>query len=174
MSEYKDFLELAENRYSVRKYSAKPIEQEKLDKILRAGQVSPTAANRQPQRIFVLKSEESLQKARSVTKYCFDAPLVLLICYDKEASWKAYDGHDSGYVDAAIVITQMMLEAFDEGIGSCWVRGYDKNDLIKALEIPDYLEPVALLPLGYPAEDSSPLHGRHNSRLPLDETVKYI
>ncbi|WP_295620793.1 nitroreductase family protein [uncultured Methanobrevibacter sp.] len=108
-----DFLQLAEERYSVRHFSSKEIESEKLDKILRAAQIAPTAANFQPQRIFVLKSDEVLEKAKSVTPYCFNAPVVLLICYDKDVSWKAVDGHDSGIVDASIATTQMMLEAWD-------------------------------------------------------------
>ena len=147
-----DFLQLAEERYSVRHYSQKEIESEKLDKILRAAQVAPTAANYQPQRIFVLKSEEALEKAKTVTPYCFNAPVVLLICYDKDVSWKAVDGHDSGVVDASIAITQMMLEAWDLGIGSVWVRGYDKRVLDEVFDLPSNLESVALLPIGYPSE----------------------
>ena len=168
------FLELAESRYSVRKYSTQPVEQEKLDRILRAGQVAPTAANAQPQRVFVLRSEEALEKVRHITPFHFNAPLVLLVCYDKRRSWKARDGHDSGHVDSAIVITQMMLEAFDEGTGSCWVRGFDKNAVIDAFGLPEHLEPVAMLPLGYPTEDSQPWPGAHDSRLALEETVTYL
>ena len=171
---FSNFLELAESRYSVRKYDARPIEQEKLDRILRAGQVAPTAANAQPQRILVLKSEEALSRVRAVTHFHFGAPMVLLICYDRRASWKARDGHDSGPVDAAIVVTHMMLEAFDEGIGSCWVRGFDKNQVAAAFELPEYMEPVAMLPIGYPAADSHPWPGGHDSRLPLSETVAYL
>ncbi len=174
MSDFANFMELAEKRYSVRKYSDREIEQEKLDRILHAGLVAPTAANRVPQRVFVLKSDEAMQKARTVTRYCFNAPMALLICYDVQKSWKAADGHDSGHVDAAIAITQMMLEAFEEGIGSCWVRGFNRNDVIKVFELPDNLEPVALLPIGYPAEDSKPYPGAHEKRIPIEEMVKYI
>lgn len=174
MKSYDSFLELAKERYSVRRYSKKPIEKEVLDKILEAGRVAPTAANAQPQHIFVLKSSEALEKVRSVTPFCFDAPLVLMLCSDSDVSWKAVDGHDSGPVDVAIVTTQIMLEAFDEGIGSCWVRGYDKNELCSVFDLPSNLEPVALLPLGYPSEDSHPWPGAHDSRKSLDETVTYI
>ncbi|WP_310603705.1 nitroreductase family protein [Anaerosporobacter sp.] len=171
---YKDFLELAESRYSVRQYSDKPIEQEKMKRILRAAQVAPTAANKQPQRIFVLQSDEALAKVKAITPYSFHAPTVLLICSDSRESWKAKDGHNSGPIDAAIAITHMMLEAFDEGIGSCWVRGFDKNVLAETFELPDYLEPVALLPIGYPAENSKPYPGAHDNRLPIEETVTYL
>ncbi len=169
-----NFLELAENRYSVRKYDSRPIEQEKLDRILRAGQVAPTAANAQPQRILLLKSEEALSRVRAVTHFHFGAPMVLLICYDRRASWKARDGHDSGPVDTAIVVTQMMLEAFDEGIGSCWVRGFDKYAVSQIFDLPEHLEPVAMLPIGYPAEGSHPWPGAHDNRLPIEDTVTYL
>lgn len=168
-----NFLKLAEERYSVRKFSQKEISQEDLDKILRAGQVAPTAANFQPQRIFVLKSKEALEKAKSVTPFCFNAPMVLMICWDKTVSWKAIDGHDSGVVDATIAITQMMLEAFDLGIGSCWVRGYDKRLLEKAFQLPENLESVSLLPIGYLLEDSKP-HPVHFRRYPIENMVTYL
>ncbi|AMK15486.1 nitroreductase family protein [Methanobrevibacter olleyae] len=168
-----DFLTLAEERYSVRKFSQKEISEEDLDKILRAGQVAPTAANFQPQRIFVLKTEESLNKVKSVTPFCFNAPLVLMICWDKKVSWKAIDGHDSGVVDATIAITQMMLEAFDLGIGSCWVRGYDKRLLEKVFELSENLESVALLPIGYLPEGSKP-HPVHFKRTPIENMVSYL
>ena len=171
---FESFLELAEERYSVRSYSQKEIEKEKLDKILKAGQVAPTAANFQPQRIFVIESEESLEKVRGVTPFCFDAPVVLMVCSDSNISWKAVDGHDSGPIDAAIAVTQMMLEAYDEGIGSCWVRGYDKNVLSQVFDLPSNLEPVALLPIGYPSEDSVPYPGAHDSRIPIEEMVSYL
>ena len=160
---FSNFLELAESRYSVRKYDARPIEQEKLDRILRAGQVAPTAANAQPQRILVLKSEEALSRVRAVTHFHFGAPMVLLICYDRRASWKARDGHDSGPVDTAIVVTQMMLEAFDEGIGSCWVGYFNAQQVSQVLELPENVTVSALLPIGYPAENAqpAPLHSQY-------------
>ena len=76
---YKDFLELMEERYSVRSYSDRPVEDEKLQRILRAGQVAPTGCNFRPQRFYVLKSEEGLKKAANVTRYTFHAPLMILI-----------------------------------------------------------------------------------------------
>ena len=82
-----DFLELAKKRYSERRYDSRPIEEEKLARILEAGRVAPTGANNQPQRIFVLKSEAALEKARSVTPYTYGAPLVLLVCYDSDVVW---------------------------------------------------------------------------------------
>ena len=169
----KDFLELACERYSVRKYSDKQIEDEKLEKILKAAQVAPTGNNFQPQRVFVIKSEEGLEKIRSFTPYCFNAPIVLLICYDREVSWKTVDGHDAGLDDAVIATTQMMLEAYDLGIGSVWVRGYDKRVLDELFDLPENMVTVALLPIGYPSDKSkpSPLHSRNVS---MDVMVDYL
>ena len=168
-----DFLQLASKRYSVRKYADKQIENEKLEKILKAAQIAPTGNNFQPQRVFIIESKEALEKVRSFIPYCFNAPLVLLICYDKNVSWKTVDGHDAGLDDAVIATTQMMLEAYDLGIGSVWVRGYDKRVLDELFELPENLVSVALLPIGYPSEKSkpSPLHSRNVS---MDEMVKYI
>lgn len=168
------FLSLAESRYSVRKFDQKQISKKELDTILRAGQVAPTAVNKQPQKIIVIQNEAGLERVRSVTKYAFNAPTVLMVLADKDVAWVAPDGECSGPVDAAIVITQMMLQAWDIGIGSCWVRGFDKNAMVKAFDIPDNLDLVALLPLGYPEAGSKPADGWHDKRKPLDETVIYI
>lgn len=168
-----DFLELTNERYSVRDYADKDIEKDKLEKILKAGQNAPTAANLQPHRVFVLKNKEALEKIRSFTPYSFNAPIVLLICYDKNISWKSVDGHDSGFVDAAIATTQMMLEAYDLGIGSVWVRGYDSRQLDKLFDLPENIVSVALLPIGYPSEKSEPIF-LHYRNIDLDDMVTYI
>lgn len=170
----KSFLDLAINRYSVRSYSDKQIEKEKLERILRAGQVAPTAANRQPQKILVFQSPEAIETVRSVTRYAFNAPTVLLICADKDLEWTGADGHKGGMVDAAIVTASMMFEAWDEGIGSCWVRGFDANVMHAAFHLPNNLEIVAMLPLGYPSETAKPAKGWHDRRKPLEETVEYL
>jgi len=170
---YKNFMELAENRYSVRKYKKEQISKEDMEFILHAGQVAPTAANVQSHRIFVLQSEEAMAKVKQVTRFHYNAPTVLLICSNTEESYKAMDGDDSGPVDAAIVTTHMMMEAFDIGVGSCWVRGFDENQVRAVFDLPEHLIPVAMLDLGYPTEDSHPWPGAHEKRRPLSETVIY-
>ena len=171
---YSNFLELAETRYSVRKYSREPVKQEDMDRILRAGQVAPTAANVQSHRIFVLQSEQALAKVKKVTRFHYNAPTVLLICENTAESYKAMDGVDSGPVDAAIVTTHMMMEAFDIGVGTCWVRGFDENQVKAVFDLPEYLVPIAMLVMGYPAGGSHPWPGAHDNRRPLDETVRYL
>jgi len=173
MNGYSDFLEMAEKRYSVRSYSDRPVEQEKIDRILRAGQVAPTAVNAQPQKIFVLRSPEALEKARKVTRFTFGAPVILLVCSDRNRAFVMKDGQYMGTVDATIATTQMMLEAFAEGIGTCWVRGFDRNDVIREFGLPDNLVPEAMMPMGYPSETSVP-GPKHAENLPIEDMVSYI
>jgi nitroreductase len=168
-----DFLELAKARYSVRKFSQQQVEPDKLDRILEAGRLAPTAANAQPQRILVLNSEASLRKLKTCTTYHFNAPLVLLIGYDTTASWKRpYDNNDSGYVDASIVTTHIMLEAANLGLGSTWVGHFDPAVIRKAFALPPTIVPVALLPIGYPDKASVP-NPNHDKRYEKDKTIFY-
>lgn len=171
-----DFLELARARWSVRSFSSRQVEPEKLDLILRAGQLAPTAVNYQPQKIYVLQSPKALSKIRAITKSTYNAPTVLLICYDSRLSWKSpfVEGYDCGEMDASIVCTHMMLEAWSIGIGSCWVLLFGPALLIKAFNLPPYIVPVCLLPIGYPATNAKPYAPWHDVFRPLSETVKYL
>ena len=130
-----DFLELAAERYSVRSYSDKPVEQEKIDRILKAAQLAPTAVNFQPQMIYVLKSETAMAKINRLCRCIYGAPLVFLICSDERKTWKSQTerGYSSGEMDCSIVCTHMMLEAWEQGLGSVWVRLFDVNAVAKAL-----------------------------------------
>ncbi|QNU66220.1 nitroreductase family protein [Ruminiclostridium herbifermentans] len=168
-----DFLQLAENRYSVRNFADKEIEQEKIDAILRAGQVAPTACNFQPQKILVIKSKEALEKFRRCTVCHFNAPLAILTCYDKSLCWsREYDGKTSGDIDAAIITTHMMLEAANLGIGSTWVMHFIPEAIREEFKLPDNFEPVSILVMGYPAEGASPNPSHFNIK-PLSDTVFY-
>ena len=168
-----DFIKLAKERYSVRKFAERRVEPEKTAQILEAGRLAPTAVNYQPQRILVLDSGESLAKLKKCTPYHFNAPLALLICYDRDASWKRpCDGYDMGAVDAAIVTAQMMLEAAALGLGTTWVGYFDPAAASEVFELPEYLVPVSVLPIGYPHENARPSH-MHEDRLGLQETVFY-
>ena len=104
------FLELAKKRFSVRSFEDKPVEQEKLDRILEARHVAPTACNFQPQRIYVLESEDAIGKIRGITRCAFDAPVVLLVCGDTSEAWvNPFNNRSSAEMDCSIVTTQMML-----------------------------------------------------------------
>ena len=168
------FSELAAARYSVRKFDVRPVEQEKLDKILHAGHIAPTAKNQQPQKVFVIRSKEALEKLGDCTQCIYGAGTVLLICSDVNESWKRpFDGKDSGDVDTSIVLTHMMLEAWELGIGSVWVMFFDPDKLREAFDLPENLIPVSLLPIGYAAADAAP-SPRHTECKPEAELVSYL
>ena len=169
-----EFTKLAEERYSLRYFSSKPVEKEKLNTILKAGRLAPTACNNQPQRILVIESEKAFAKLKNCTRCHFNAPMALLVCYDKTASWKrSFDNHDSGYTDASIVTTHMMLQAAELGLGTTWVAYFNPAAVKEEFKLPDNLIPVALLPMGYPSEGAGPNEQQHFSRKPLEETVFY-
>lgn len=173
MNENNNFLNLAEKRFSVRQFLNKAIDEKDLNRILRAGYVAPTACNRQPQRILVINSEEGLAKLKKCTSCHFGAPAAMLVCYDKNECWKReFDAKTSGDIDASIVTTHMMLEAADLGIGTTWVMYFIPEAVREEFHIPDNIEPVALLVMGYPAQDASPFPG-HSEFRPLEETVLY-
>ena len=160
------FQELAHARYSVRAFQDRPLEEEHLTLILEAGRVAPTACNFQPQKIYVAKSAEAREKLASVCRCTFGAPVILVVCYDRERDWKnkLMPGYESGETDAAIVCTHMMLQAFELGIGSCWVGYFNPKTVAETLGLPENVTVSALLPMGYPAEDAQPL--------PLHEQVR--
>ncbi len=164
-----DFLETMRKRYSVRKYTSRKIEKEKLDKMLEAARVAPTAANRQPQRLIIVESATGLEKLKKAAK-TFDAPLAIIVCANHDESWKrSYDRQDSAYVDASIVTDHLMLQATSLGLGSVWVMSFNPEILKTEFNIPSYIEPVSILIVGYPdAENPDP---EKKNRKPLSETV---
>lgn len=169
------FYELAKARYSVRKFKSDMIEDEKLSAILEAGRLAPTACNFQPQKIYVVKSEEKRNKLAEVCKYTFGAPVILVIGYDKDRDWKnrRMPGYSSGETDAAIVCTHMMLEAWEEGIGSCWVGAFSAEAVENALSLPENIRVTAMLPIGYAADDAEPAPF-HNDFRAFEDTIVTI
>ena len=169
------FQELAHARYSVRSFQDMPIGEEKMKLILEAGRVAPTACNNQPQKIYVARSAEARKKLASVCRCTFDAPVILVVCYDRSRDWKnkLQPGYESGETDAAIVCTHMMLQAFELGIGSCWVGYFNANDVSLALGLPENLTVSALLPMGYPAENAAPLP-LHTQYRDFADTIEVI
>ena len=152
------FFELAKQRCSVRSYKDTPIEEEKLKLILEAGRIAPTACNNQPQKIYVVKGEAARKKLAAVCRCTFDAPVILVVGYDRNRDWKnkLMPGYESGETDAAIVCTHMMLQAAELGIGSCWVGFFNAAEVAQALGLPEHVTVSALLPIGYGAEDAKP------------------
>ena len=168
-----DFEKLIDERYSVRKFKPVHLEQTVIGKILEAGHKAPTGCNYQPHRILVFNTDESIEKLKECTKCHFNAPTAMLVCHNRDESWKrVYDGALSSPVDAVIVTTYMMLAAHNEGVGTCWVMHFDPDKMRETFSIPENVEPVALLVMGYPSDDAKPLDLHFKSRL-IDETVIY-
>ncbi len=169
-----DFAKLSAERYSLRKFSDRPVEREKLDLVLEAGRNAPTAHNFQPQRVFVIQTPEALEKADGCMGSHFHPPVILAVAYDPETAWKREtDGKDHGEIDAAIAAAQMMLQAADLGLGTTYVGMFEPEKLLAAFPEMAGLRPIAMLPLGYPAEGAHPAR-LHGDRKPIEELVKYL
>ena len=168
-----EFLELAKQRCSVRTYQNRSVEQDKVDKILQAGRVAPTAANLQPNMFLVLNDEQSLNKlAKGSNPH--GAPLAIIVCADMNIAWvRPFDKASMVEIDAAIATDHMMLQAEDLGLGSCWLTCFNPIVIKEEFNIPDNIVPVNILVIGYAdGETASP--ERHSStRKPLDSMVLY-
>jgi nitroreductase len=168
-----NFLELAKKRYSVRDYASQKVEEEKLAQILEAGRVAPTAANRQPQRLLVVQSEEGLQKLKKAAK-TFGAPLAIIVCGNRDKVWvRPYDKKSALDIDASIVTDHMMLKATELGLGTVWVCYFNPQIVREEFHIPDQLEPVNILIIGYAAGEAKSPERHQTERKPLQETVRY-
>ena len=166
-----EFKEVVKNRYSCKKYSDRPLEEEKIRAILEAGRLAPTAKNLQEQHIYVLRSAEALSKVDAVTPCRYGAGTVLAVAFDRDRVFTYPGGkRDSGVEDATIVATHMILAAADEGVDSCWINFFDPEKLARELGLPENEEVLMLMDLGYGAEGAGPLPN-HESRRPLAETV---
>lgn len=192
-----DFMDISKMRVTVRKFSQKPVEEEKIEKILEAGRWSPTAVNAQPQRVLVLNTPENLAKVKEFCSFGYDqkyvdlskecdykangkiniyygAPLVLFVCYDKTACWThPQNGKSSGATDGTIVATHMMLEAASIGLGTVWISYFDEEKAKELLNIPETWQPVCMIYVGYPADDFVPNTKLGCHRKPLNETCFY-
>ncbi len=168
-----DFETVIAKRFSVRKFKNEHLKKEEIEKILHAGHIAPTGCNFQPQRILVINTEEAIEKLTKCTKCHFGTKNAFLVCYNKDESWKRpYDGALSAPIDASIVATHMMLEAQNIGVGCCWVMHFNPSAIKEEFNIPENIEPVALLVMGYPNEDYAPLDMHFKTR-PIEETVYY-
>lgn len=169
------FMELATSRYSCRKYADKPVEQKKLDQVLEAVRIAPTAKNLQAAHVYVLQSPEALAKVDALTRCRFGAPVVLLFTYNTSEDWKnpQEEGVRSGVEDASIAATHAMFEAADLGLATCWVNLFPNSKLERSLDLPVEQRSVLLMPLGYAAEDAHPAP-KHEASKGIDELVSYL
>lgn len=168
-----DFLDIAKARYSVRSYNGKIVEKDKLDKIIEAGHVAPTAANLQPVRLLVVQEKQGLAKIAKAANI-YNAPLAIIVCSDHSKAWtRPFDYKQTVDIDASIITDHMMLEATELGLGTVWVC-YFKPDVIRnEFNLPDTLEPVNILVIGYSDEQPADPKRHVTQRIPLSELVSY-
>ncbi len=166
-----EFFDVIERRYSVRAYKPDPVEPDKLQKVLEAARIAPSAANKQPYEFIVIHTQGREAELRRIYNkdWFVQPPLVICVCAAKPASWvRKYDGMDYSYVDAAIAFDHLILAAHDLGLGTCWIAAFDPAPAREVLQLPDGVEPVALTPLGYPADQFRP-----HQRKALADLVRY-
>lgn len=169
------FTQLAQARFSVRKYTDRPVEKEKLEQVLEAARLAPTAKNQQPQRIYVLQSPEALDKLATLTHCAYGARTVLLFAYDENAEWKnpLQAGIHSGVEDVSIAATYVMLRATELGLSTTWCNYFPNSALEAAFGLPPSERAVLVMPIGYKAEDAVPA-AAHTLSKPLGEMVAFL
>jgi nitroreductase len=166
-----EFSALIRTRYSVRAYRPDPVEEEKLERVLEAARLAPTAANRQPFQIIVIHTEgreDDLQRIYR-RKWFVQAPLVVCICAIPDEGWVRMDGKGYTDVDAAIAMDHLVLAATDQGLGTCWIAAFDPGAAREVLGLPEGVEPIAFTPLGYAADQPRSKERKPRSDLVRDE-----
>lgn len=163
------FLDLVKARYSVRSYTNQAIEKEKLDYIMECVRLAPSAVNFQPWKFYIVESDEAKNKlCQCYTREWFaTAPIYIMACADHTQSWKRrHEGKDHADVDISIAVEHLCLAATEQGLGTCWVCAFDAALCKSLFNLPEHIEPIALIPLGYPADEA-----KEKSRKAMEEIV---
>ncbi len=168
-----DFEKLVTRRYSTRSYKPDQIEEDKLNLVLEAARMAPTAANRQPFQLIIIRTEGREEELRRIYKpdwFASEPPLVICACALPEKGWerRRHDGENYAAVDVAIVVDHITLQAADIGLGTCWIAAFDPVAAREVLHLPDNVIPIAFTPLGYPNDTLGA-----KKRKPLEELVRY-
>lgn len=168
------FLELAKKRYSVRKYKEQPIEPEKLENIIEAAHVAPTAANLQPIKLIIAQSNVAKEKL-ALAANIYNAPAAIIVCADHSKAWqRPFDGKLTTDIDATILTDHMMLAATEEGLGSVWICYFKPDVLKKEFNLPEHLEPINILAIGYADEAPADSNRHATMRIPKEDLVSYL
>ncbi|MFC1954067.1 nitroreductase family protein [Chloroflexota bacterium] len=164
------FLKLAKKRYSVRAYKPEPVEDEKLQQMLEAARLAPTATNRQPFQLIVVHTagrEKELSRIYQRTWFV-QAPIVICACGIPSQSWIRRDGKNYCDIDVTIAMDHLILTAADLGLGTCWIGAFNPEAAREILKLPNEVEPIAFTTLGYP--DDQP---KDKKRKPIGDLVRY-
>jgi nitroreductase len=165
------FSELVERRYSVRGYQDREVEKDKLLQILETARLAPSAVNFQPVHLYVLQDKSEQEKVYEVygRDWFKEAPVIIVICGDHAKSWKRKDGKDHCDIDAAIVVDHMTLAATELGLGTCWICAFDAKRCHEIMALPENLEVITLLTIGYASVEPPTL----KKRISMEEFVTY-
>ena len=166
-----EYSDLIAKRYSVRAYCPDPVEDEKLGAVLEAARLAPTAANRQPFQLVVMRTAGREEEIGKIYRkpWFVQAPLVIGVCAISSQAWvRESDRFNARLIDAAIVADHLILAAADLGLGTCWVAAFNVEAARSVMGLPDEAEPVIFTPLGYPADQPGP-----KTRKPLSDLVCY-
>lgn len=171
-----DFLHLVSDRFSVRSYDPEnPVDEQILMKILEAGRMAPSAANRQPWKIMVVREKAVLSQLHEAytAPWFARAPVVLVVKGYREQAWvRRYDGWNSLETDLTILMDHLILAAHANGLSTCWISAFDPALLSKALQVQPNETVFAITPLGYPLQGEAAV--RPKQRKPLEEIVDWL
>jgi len=168
----KNFYELFERRKSVREFQDRVIEPDVLERLLMTLRRAQSAANRQPWRFIVIEKKDRAELNEALTKEGFrGAPVIIAACAEPKEAWiRKPDKVNYAWVDVTIAVTEMICAATAEGLGTCWIASLEPARVKEILRIPDGIEIVALIAIGWPKEE---LKKEEKARKPLEEIIRY-
>jgi len=157
-----DALTAIKKRRSIRAYKKDPVDEDKLNKVLEAARLAPSAANKQPWRFIIVTDPLTKEKLRAAynEEWFIQAPVIIVGCAVPEESWRRSDGEQYWKVDLAIAMQNLVLASTELGLGTCWIGAFNEKAARKTLGIPKNIRVVAMTPLGYPAEEKGPVTER--------------
>lgn len=166
-----EFYDVLKNRKSIRAYQPDPVPEEALLRIAEAVNLAPTACNRQPFRLLLVKNAELRAEIASVypQKWLKEAPVIAVMLSDSSQAWKRLEGDTIADVDAAIAMEHFILAAAAEGLGSCWICAFQREVMARVLKLSAPWRVFALSPLGYAAEG-----GRERVRKDLNKVCRMV
>lgn len=162
-------IEAIKSRRSIRKYEPTPIPEDKLQTVLNAARLAPSAKNLQPWKFVIVRDEDikrALIPACNNQKWIAGAPIIIAACAIQDEAYGMMGGYMNSYpVDVAIALDHLTLAAASEGLGTCWIGSFSEEKVKTVLNIPRDVKVVALTPLGFPNEEPMPSGRKHLSEL---------
>lgn len=165
-----ELLDLIKNRYSVRNYKSDEVEEDKLKIVLEAARLAPTAVNKQPFQLLVIRTQGREDELKRIypADWFTQPPIIICACVLPEQGWTRRDGKNYSEVDTTIAVDHLILVATSLGLGTCWIAAFNLDAAREVLDIPDEVLPLVFTPLGYPADEPG-----LKSRKSMDQLVRY-